>query len=518
MTEKQITFSPKTHALDNNDNFSPDGRFLCYDTRGTIYNENLANSKSIEKVEIATGKETILWEPPSVTGENAAPGVAAVSYHPFENKVIFIHGPLLNELEKRGYYSIRNRTAIEVDGNGYQSSIVVDMRDVINKETTPGAHRGGTHRHEYTRNGSRIGFTYDDYLVQEYDRTIGFMQPNNNLPFGFTHYFSIILKPVKKGNSRPGEIEKAYGDSWVDAEGSMRAFIGKVRSPNGKDYENDLFVADIPTDIDITTSRSGTQNKYPEPPKGITIRRLTHGLDVNGIVRGSSDGRQIAFSTPVRDGINQVFIIKADGSDEQPTQVTHLNFPVSSIRWHPSGEWMFCISEGDVIAFYVGTRLKFGKTIRLSNDRFERDQLVVSPDGNLLAYIIPVSTKDASGNIVKDANGKDFRQIFIMDLDWERINDNSFTQEYHQPYRLGFTVERNDVRTIVVDQSGQVWAGTKVGLFVLDQGTGQWEGILDPTEQGPINDLFVDSKGTVWIAAWNGLYRTENNRTEKIES
>ena len=60
MTEKQITFSPKTHALDNNDNFSPDGRFLCYDTRGTIYNENLANSKSIEKVEIATGKETIL--------------------------------------------------------------------------------------------------------------------------------------------------------------------------------------------------------------------------------------------------------------------------------------------------------------------------------------------------------------------------------------------------------------------------------------------------------------------------
>ena len=60
MNEKQITFSPRTHALDNNDNFSPDGGFLCYDTRGTIYNENLANSKSIEKVEISTGIETIL--------------------------------------------------------------------------------------------------------------------------------------------------------------------------------------------------------------------------------------------------------------------------------------------------------------------------------------------------------------------------------------------------------------------------------------------------------------------------
>ena len=61
MNEKQITFSPKTHALDNNDNFSPDDKYLCYDTRATVYNEKLANCKSIEKVEIETGKETILW-------------------------------------------------------------------------------------------------------------------------------------------------------------------------------------------------------------------------------------------------------------------------------------------------------------------------------------------------------------------------------------------------------------------------------------------------------------------------
>ena len=100
MKEKQITFEEKTHALDNNDNFSPDGKFLCYDTRGSVFNDNLANCKSIEKVEIATGDITVLWEPPSVTGENAAPGVAAVSYHPSEDKVIFIHGPFLEEVEE----------------------------------------------------------------------------------------------------------------------------------------------------------------------------------------------------------------------------------------------------------------------------------------------------------------------------------------------------------------------------------------------------------------------------------
>jgi hypothetical protein len=36
MKEHQITFSAKTHALDNNDNFSPDGQYLCYDTRNRL--------------------------------------------------------------------------------------------------------------------------------------------------------------------------------------------------------------------------------------------------------------------------------------------------------------------------------------------------------------------------------------------------------------------------------------------------------------------------------------------------
>jgi len=101
------------------------------------------------------------------------------------------------------------------------------------------------------------------------------------------------------------------------------------------------------------------------------------------------------------------------------------------------------------------------------------------------------------------------------------IEDKPFIQEYHQPYSLGSSVEKNDVRTIAVDKSGQVWAGTKAGLFVLDQNTGQWEGILDIKNQGPVYDLFVDDGGTVWVAAWNGLYRSReyhpgDKKPEKI--
>jgi len=124
----------------------------------------------------------------------------------------------------------------------------------------------------------------------------------------------LILKPAEKGKSKAGEIEKAYGDSWIDTSGNMRAFIGKVRAKNGIDYSNDLFVAEIPADIDITTSHPGKSDQYPSPPDGITIRRLTHGMNVTGIVRGSADGSKIAFAAGDEDGIDQVYIINADGS------------------------------------------------------------------------------------------------------------------------------------------------------------------------------------------------------------
>ena len=44
--EKQITFTPMGHDLDNNDNFSPDGKWLCFDTRETV-EFGIHNSQSI---------------------------------------------------------------------------------------------------------------------------------------------------------------------------------------------------------------------------------------------------------------------------------------------------------------------------------------------------------------------------------------------------------------------------------------------------------------------------------------
>lgn len=426
MIEKQISFSNKNHALDNNDNFSPDGKFLCYDTRGTVYNDNLANCKSIEKIEILNGAETILWSPEYITGEEAAPGVAAVSWHPTENKVVFIHGPLLEEVAERGYYGIKNRTGVEVSADGKGIITKVDMRDIsTNKPTIPGAQRGGTHRHEYSRDGNRIGFTYDDYLVQRYDRNIGYMIPHKLAPEGYTHYFAVFLKLAEKGKSKAGEIEKAYADSWVDSEGKMRAFIGIVRAKNGVDYENSLFVADISDEVDITTAIPGNKDEYPTPPEGIKIRRLTHNGEVAGIVRGSFGGSRIAYLSEDETGIMQIAVIAANGSDQstdkekQAQQVTSFHANVSSLRWHPSDEWIFSIVNGNIAASVVKPGNNFGKTILLTNDNQQRANLVVSPDGNVLACTIFTKTKDLMGN----EYDKEFRQIFVTELDWDKIND-----------------------------------------------------------------------------------------------
>ncbi|MCA9429836.1 MAG: hypothetical protein KC940_04925, partial [Candidatus Omnitrophica bacterium] len=108
-SEKQLTSSPKNHDLDNTHNFSGDDRFLCYDTRGLI-GPGIENCQSIEKVEVANGQETIIYQPKeSIIGDQAAPGIGAPYFCPTENKVAFIHGPLVEEVESRGYYAKSNR-------------------------------------------------------------------------------------------------------------------------------------------------------------------------------------------------------------------------------------------------------------------------------------------------------------------------------------------------------------------------------------------------------------------------
>ncbi len=76
-------------------------------------------------------------------------------------------------------------------------------------------------------------------------------------------------------------------------------------------------------------------------------------------------------------------------------------------------------------------------------------------------------------------------------------------QDYHEAYPLS-TAAENDVRAISLDSQQRVWAGTGAGVRYLENG--KWITPAGGSEIGPVNALYADSKGKIWIGAWNGLY------------
>jgi hypothetical protein len=122
----------------------------------------------------------------SPDGTQSAPGVAAGSFtHQITTSShestsvsrVFIHGPSLDQVSYRGWYAADNRQGAVVhwsyEMTSNKQTVVntaaaklewVDWRttliDPVTNSTPRGAHRGGTHRHQYTMSGSgRIGCT-----------------------------------------------------------------------------------------------------------------------------------------------------------------------------------------------------------------------------------------------------------------------------------------------------------------------------------------------------------------------
>jgi Tfp pilus assembly protein FimT len=97
------------------------------------------------------------------------------------------------------------------------------------------------------------------------------------------------------------------------------------------------------------------------------------------------------------------------------------------------------------------------------------------------------------------------------------VADSEFIQEFHQAFPLGNQPEINNVTTIAVDREDNLWAGTRTGLFFMAQMRGEWNALMTEKSAGPVFDISVDREGTVWIAAWNGLYKSGAAGIEKIK-
>ncbi|HPO12525.1 MAG TPA: regulator [Candidatus Hydrogenedentes bacterium] len=101
----------------------------------------------------------------------------------------------------------------------------------------------------------------------------------------------------------------------------------------------------------------------------------------------------------------------------------------------------------------------------------------------------------------------------------EAVVDTPFMQEYHEafPITAEEQEEANDVRCVLAEGPDQVWAGTKTGLYRLEAGEHKWHGPVAGVSEGPVFDLLCDTSGMVWVAAWDGLYRSDSDGFKKID-
>ena len=433
----QLTNGAYNHDLDNNDNFSPDGKWLVYDTRTGI--GGIGGSPSVERVNIETGKVEVLF---SVSDNQSwGPGAGAVSYHPTENKVIFIHG--LPKCTEQNPYQQWKRSGVIVETDHPNETINMDARD-ITMPYTPGALRGGTHRHEWSKDGKWVGFTYNDALMQIVEemtgkkvnlRTVGvstklkpvFVDNNGDGENLNGEWYSVLVVRVVS-DPAPGsdEISNAASDSWVGTGSYInkhgkkqvaRAFLGKVTSKSGKPVD-ELFVVDIPDSINHPGEfgpLEGTYNTFPMPPKGTVQRRLTFTAETaypgcGGVVRSSSDGKWIAFTAADAKGVQQIFLISPDGGPSR--QVTdHPAGVQSCARWSPDNQSIYYVSENSAVACKLTDEpfeKRFTRITPVSKE--ELSNIVLSPDGKTIAF----------NEQVKGKGGKIFKQIFVYKMKNEK--------------------------------------------------------------------------------------------------
>ncbi|WP_031528781.1 DUF3748 domain-containing protein [Dyadobacter crusticola] len=431
LTEKQLTFDLSYHHdLDNNDNFSSDGKWLVYDTRTD--EGGIPESARIEKVNIETGEVRTIFEIP----DNAkwGPGAGAVSYNPVANEVIFIHG-LPNCSEANPYQQWR-RTGVIVRDSDPGKPVFMDARNTM-YPFTPGALRGGTHRHEWSGDGQWIGFTYNDAILKALEDTSG--TKHNLRTIGVSKNIGAVRVPDSPGNvtgewfsvlvvrvvpkPRPGsdEINHAANDSWVGKngyakpDGSLqiaRAFLGTVIDSKGNEVP-EVFVVDIPDDITKPGSLGpleGTATDFPMPPAGTVERRITFTSDstfpgCSGIVRSSPDGSRLAFLAKDLKGITQIFTISPLGGEA--LQVTdHESDVTGNVRWHPGGRYIAYVWKERIMLCEIGNAAVPQRIRALIAPSGQAPaNLVWSHDGEVLAY----------NRLVADlSTGKKTQQIFLL--------------------------------------------------------------------------------------------------------
>jgi hypothetical protein len=412
--ERQITSGPGGRVLSNTGVWSPDSRWIVYDTRSGTGFDGLR----IAAVNVRTGEIKVLYE--SKSGANCG----VVTCHPRAQKVVFILGP--ENPTPDWQYDFSHRQGVIVDWAKPGVAVNLDARD-LTPPFTAGALRGGSHVHVWDAHGDWVSFTYNDALVESDIRDIAISSPTQRVRVPKGHprnhdgeYFSVLVsRTTPKPAPGSDEIKRACEEAWVGDNGYARvdgtrqkralAFQGSVLTAKGETL-SEVFIADLPEDLTQAgeSPLPGTATTRPNPPRGVVQRRLTFTAERKfpGLqgprhwLRTSPDGSRIAFLMKDDAGIVQLWTISPNGG--APSQLTHNPWPVASaFTWSPDGRQVAHVMDNRVCVTDVAS----GRTRRLTARTEDAsaplsEACVFAPDGTKIAFMRRLaSPKDPANQI-----------------------------------------------------------------------------------------------------------------------
>src|SRR3990170_3494042 len=415
MQETILTTGKYGHTLNATQVFSPDDLWILYDTRNE--DSHIQSTGSIEKVHVETGEVVKVYEVEKQTA--FGPGVGAVACHPYEDKIIFIHGLL--DCDEQHPYGFTRRFGAIVDTD--KPSFVHAEARTIQEPLIVGALRGGTHAHTWSGDGNWISFTYNDYLMEMLEkstegavkdlRTIGVMTSVRKVKVSTEddenfsgEYFAVVTATVNE-KPEPGsdEIERAFDECWIGKDGYSKvdgtkqnyaiAFQGNIRTADDRQV-TEVFVTDIPEDItrsDKDKPLEGTTTTRANVPKGLKQRRVTFTTDRKhaGIqgprfrLRSSPDGSALYFLMKDDIGIVQVFSVPTQGGSFR--QITQLDSSIQAqFNVSPDGKLLSVVADNSI--WLVDT--DSGEMVRVSERTNDEDRPVGgalwSHDGKILVF------------------------------------------------------------------------------------------------------------------------------------
>ncbi len=433
--ERQVTHAPHGHILTNVGIWSPDSRWVVYDVRSDPAG-NLFDGNRIERVDVTTGDVQTLY----TAGRGACCGVVTAA--PRDDRVVFIHGP--EDPTADWSYGASHRRGVIVDASAPGAPVTLDARD-LTAPFTPGALRGGTHVHTFSRDGQWVAFTYEDHILAMLDeansddnahdlnqRNVGVSVPACSVDVAGDHprnhdgsHFTVLVSCTANRPS-PGsdEIKRAFSDAWVGEHGYVRAdgthqqraiaFQGQVVLEDGRTI-SEAFIVDLPNDL---TQRGdapleGTAVRRPAPPRGVVQRRLTYTADRTypGIqgprhwLRSAPDGSRIALLMRDEAGVVQLWTVSPCGGP--PDQLTRNDLDITSaFTWSPDGRWIAHTMDRSVCVTDTASGATHRLTPRFDPQHAPRPEACVfSPAGRQIAYVRPMS----------DA-GQTWNQVFVIAL------------------------------------------------------------------------------------------------------